>query len=216
MRRLISFGSLFVMLTLLVALGAAPAQAHEFRKIGAFNFVVGWGDEPPYAGFKNSVQLFLHDAKTDKPIVDLGDTLSVEVKFGTDTKKLTFEPDFEIGEFGEPGDYRAWIIPTRAGQYSFHLTGTVHGQKIDATFTSGEKTFDDIKEQTDAQFPAQDPSNAALSDRIDRGLARTDTAVLAAKKKASSAAVPGWIGLGLGVVALVVAIAGLGGRKKTA
>ncbi len=46
---------------LLLALGAAPASAHEERKVGNYMFHVGFGDEPAYAGAKNSVQVLIHD-----------------------------------------------------------------------------------------------------------------------------------------------------------
>ena len=111
---------LFRRATVAVVLGAlsignaAPAFAHVERTVGKLKFTVGWGDEPTYAGSRNSVQLILADPK-GKPITDLGDSLKVEVIFGSQTVTLplqaTFDPD--TGE-GTPGDYRAWFIPTRA------------------------------------------------------------------------------------------------------
>src|SRR5437588_1168095 len=96
-----------VLLALTVGL-AAPAFAHEESTVGKLKFTVGWGSEPTYAGFENSVQLILADAK-GKPITDLGDSLKLEVIFGTQTVALpletTFDPD--TGE-GTAGDYRAW------------------------------------------------------------------------------------------------------------
>jgi len=204
-----SFSFVVALYACVVLLGVSPAHAHAQKTVGSISFELGWGDEPAYSGFKNSVQFLPSDAKTGKPIVDLGDTMKVEVKFGDQTKTLSFEPNFSVGEFGEPGDYRAWIIPTRPGSYIFHLTGTVHGQKIDATLTSGEKTFDDLKEPLDVQFPAQDPSNAQLADKLERGLARGRDA---ASDKASKAAITAYIGIALGLIALVVALAGR--RKK--
>jgi hypothetical protein len=72
---------------------AGPASAHEERKVGNYVFHVGFGDEPAYAGAKNSVQMLLHDAKTDKPVTDLGDSLKVDVTQGAgsatdDSQKL--------------------------------------------------------------------------------------------------------------------------------
>jgi hypothetical protein len=62
----------------LLALGAAPASAHEERKIGSYTVEVGFADEPAYTGAKNSVLMVIHDA-SDKPVVDLGDTLKVDI-----------------------------------------------------------------------------------------------------------------------------------------
>jgi len=202
MKRFLSFFA--ALFTGVGFVGVAPAEAHAQRTVGSITFEIGWGDEPAYSGFKNSVQFLPADRTTG------GDTMKVDVKFGDQTKTLSFAPNFEIAGSGEPGDYRAWIVPTRPGSYTFHLTGTVHGQKIDTSITSGEKTFDDITGPLDVQFPAQDPASAQLADRLDRGLARER---LTASTKATRAAIPGWIGLALGLIALVVALTGR--RKKS-
>lgn len=55
---------------LLLPLLAAPAAAHGERKVGSYNFVVGFGTEPAYAGVPNSVQLILSSG--GKPVTDLG------------------------------------------------------------------------------------------------------------------------------------------------
>ena len=150
----------------LMLLGAAPALAHEGRKLGDLEMEVGWGTEPAYSGEVNSVQILLvHDGK---PVVDLGDTLDVEVTFGDQTQTFSLEPFFEEGEFGTPGDYRAWLIPTTPGQYSFHFTGTIDGEDVDETFTSGPKTFDDVQNPQSVEFPVQQPSTGELAERIDR------------------------------------------------
>src|SRR5437867_288285 len=82
----------------LIVLMSGPALAHEERVVDKYHFAVGFGDEPAYAGQKNSVQLFLNDAKTDKAVTDLGNTLQVQVSYqGLKMPPLTMEPDFEIG-----------------------------------------------------------------------------------------------------------------------
>ena len=45
---------------------ASPALAHEARTVGAYHFLVGWGEEPVYVGTRNSVQLIL--SKGGKPV----------------------------------------------------------------------------------------------------------------------------------------------------
>jgi len=93
--------------SLLVPLAAAPAFAHEERDFNGFHAEVGFGDEPPYIGEKNSVQLIL-STKVGKPVTDLGDSLQVEVSTaGNQPMKLALEPNFEVGGDGTPGDYRA-------------------------------------------------------------------------------------------------------------
>jgi hypothetical protein len=200
----------------------APALAHEGRKLGDLEMEVGWGTEPAYAGDVNSVQILLvHDGE---PVVDLGDTLDVEVTFGDQTQKFPLEPFFEEGEFGTPGDYRAWLIPTTSGQYSFHFTGTIDKEDVDEIFTSGPKTFADVENPQSVQFPVQQPSTGELAERIDRVEPRLANAIGAAQADvqttaddASSARTIGLIGLLVGAIGSIVAIVALmASRRKRA
>ncbi|HKX17863.1 MAG TPA: hypothetical protein VJT33_07645 [bacterium] len=190
----------------LIGGAAGPAPAHERRTVGSINMTVGWGDEPTYAGLKNSVQVIL-TGKAGKPIVDLTDTLKVEVRFGSQTTgPLDIERAFGRA-FGRPGDYRAQIIPTRPGTYSFHFTGTVDNQKIDQTFTSSDKTFDNVQDAGAIEFPVKDPSTADLSGRLERESPRVDEAHAAAAR----ATTVGTIGLVAGIAGIAV---GLGAMRR--
>jgi hypothetical protein len=222
-------------LVLAVAVALAPAAlAHEGRPTGDGDLlmVVGFGTEPAYAGQPNSVQLILeHDGE---PVVDLGNTLDVEVSFGEETIALELEPNFVVGEFGEPGDYRAWFIPTRTGEYTFHFTGTIDGEDVDETFVSGPDTFGPLQDPAEIQFPVQDPSNGELAERVEQESERTadaqssaDQALAAAEESsaevgqaaddASSAQTMAVVGLVVGALGLIVAIVAIVlGRRKTA
>jgi hypothetical protein len=202
----------------MLAFAAGPASAHEERDVGKYTFAVGFGQEPAYAGQPNSVQMFL--SQNGKPVNDLGDTLSVTVGFGDQTVDLSIVPDFEIGESGTPGDYRAWFIPTRAGHYTFHFTGSIGGQKVHETFTSGPKTFDDVVSPTDAEFPIADPTNGELADRITREIPRIDSAIAGVKSSAQSSVASvsddaksaktlGLIGIVVGGLGLIAGISGV-------
>ncbi len=174
--------------------GAASAGAHEPRTSGALRFVVGWGDEPTYTGYKNSVQLMVTDAQGD-PVNDLGDAVEVEVVYGEESTLLPMGANFVPGAFGEEGDYRAWLTPTEAGEYTFRFTGSYRGQDIDEEFTSGPDTFGSPVDVQEIQFPTREPSTGELAQRMDRELSRMEGGV-----EASSP---------LTIVALVVAIAAL-------
>jgi hypothetical protein len=212
-----------LMLAMLVPL-TGPAAAHEEREVGGYAMVVGFGQEPAYAGQPNSVILLL--SRGGHPVTDLTDTLSVTVGFGDQSKDLSVEPFFEVGEFGTPGDYRAWFIPTRAGKYSFHFTGAIHATKIDETFTSGPKTFDEVVNPSQEEFPVQDPTNGELADRIDREIPRLESSISDAKATAdrsvtsaaddsSSARNLALIGVVLGALGLIAAIAAITMARRT-
>jgi hypothetical protein len=191
---------------LLVPLLAGPASAHEARQVGRYHFVVGFGDEPAYAGEKNSVQLLLFGAG-DKPVTDLTDTLKVGVRSGdAEERSMALEPFFEVGEFGTPGDYRAFFIPTVPGTYTFHFTGTIKGQKIDQSFESGPQSFSDVEDPAQVQYPSREPTTGQLATRVDRETGRINAALAAERDTARDQAASART---LGVVALVVGALGL-------
>jgi hypothetical protein len=220
-RRLLAAMVTATLAGLLIPLLAGPASAHQEKTVGKYHFVVGFGDEPAYAGEKNSVQLILADA-TDKPVTDLANTLKVAVTTGSaEPLELAMEPFFEIGEFGTPGDYRAFFIPTAPGSYSFHFTGTIKGQRIDQTFKSGPQTFSDVEDPAQVQYPVKQPTGGQLATRADRETTRVNTALAAerdqANDDAASARTLAIIGLVVGLLGLVAGgIALARGRRPAA
>lgn len=205
-------GAALVMSAALVVMSAGTAFAHEARDVGQFKVEVGWVNEPTFTGFPNGVALFLNDAN-DQPITDLGDTLKVEVSFG-DKKSgpLDLEPAFSDEE-GTKGEYHAEVIPTRPGKYTFHFTGTVHGQPFDESFTSSDTGFDEAKDDTEVAFPAKDPSRGELAqkiDRIDPRVVKAQQEAASSKKDADDAKSSATTATVIGIVAIVVAVV-LGG-----
>ena len=204
--RMLAVVGCVVMSILLV--GEAPASAHVEKTIGPIDLEVGFGTEPAYVGQPNSVQVILHEP--EHPVVDLGNTLKVQVSFGGQQTTLPLEPNFEVGGDGEPGDYRAWFIPSQAGPYTFALSGFVHGTKIDVSVTAGPKTFNEVQSPTDAMFPAVDvPTSQELAQRIEADSARlTDATAQAssAKSAADDAKTVAIIGVLVGLIGIAIAI----------
>ena len=201
-------------------LAEAPALAHEGRNLGDLEMEVGWGTEPALAGQLNSALLLL--VHHGEPVVDLGDSLEFEVTFGNQTQEFPIEPFFEPGEFGTPGDYRAWFIPTRPGEYTFHFFGTIDGEEVDETFTPGPRGFEEVESPQSIQFPEQDPSTGELAERIDREVPRltssigdVQAAANAMADDASSAKMLGFIGLVVGAVGLILAIVALAFSRRS-
>ena len=194
---------------LLLPLWAAPASAHEERNFGRWHVEVGFGDEPPYVGEKNSVQLILSD-KSGKPVTDLGDTLKVAVRTGdSQPDELSLEPNFEVGGDGTLGDYRAWFIPTAPGKYTFRFTGSIKGDKVDQSFTSSPTGFDEVQDPVGVEYPAKDPTTGELAARLDREVPRLTAALESAnagQRRANHAAGQARL---LAVAGLVVGVAGV-------
>ena len=173
----------------LVVLLAAPAAAHERRQAGGYSYVVGFGDEPAYAGEKNSVSVAITDG-AGRPVRN-ANGLQVMVMAGGKQTQMKLEPHFG-DTWGTPGDYRAFFIPTAAGQYTFHLEGTIAGKKIKAQrFVSGPGTFSDVEDPAKVAFPLKSPTTAQLAARVDREVPRLSASLqgaLAAQQQAVDAA----------------------------
>lgn len=213
---------------LLAALAAAPASAHAEKQVGRYSFVVGFGDEPAYAGQPNSVQVLI--SRDGKPATDLAgqlDGLMAHAFYGRkadpkfENAMMPLEPRFGDG-WGTPGDYRSFFVPTQAGAYTFELKGRLGDQKVNLVVPSGPETFGDVNDPAKAAFPAvKDPTTTQLAQRLDRESARLTAATAAAtaaqrdaEEAASQARLLAFGGLLVGLVGLVVA--GLAWGRRSA
>jgi hypothetical protein len=140
------------------------------------------------------------DAKGLKVAVSTGDA---------EPKEMAFSPYFGEG-WGEQGDYRAFFIPTTPGAYTFKVTGTLGGKKVDRSFTSGKDGFDEITDPAEVQYPAVEPTGSQLTTRLDRETARINAALTAereeAEDEAASARQLATIGLVVGALGLLAAV----------
>ena len=198
-----AFGTV-VALTVAVAL-SLQAAAHEVRPVGGGNYsmTVGFLNEPTYLGLENG--LFVNIVQiggANEPVEGLHETLQAEVVFGASTKPLTLTP-LE----GSPGSYVARFIPTRTGDYTFHITGTIADQSVDEEFRSSPSTFDSVQPADAAQFPDPVPAGSDLA-----------TALSDAEDDAASARTLATIGIGIGAFGLLIAlfVLGMSLRRKAA
>jgi hypothetical protein len=200
-----------------LALAPTAAFAHAERSAGPYDYEIGFGTEPAYVGQPNSVELILN--KGSKPVNDMSDQLKVSVSFGDQSTHLSFEPNFEAG--GD-GDYRAWFVPSQSGKYTFHLTGKLGGTTFDETVTSGPATFDEVQSIASASFPkVQAPTTEELATRIDQDASRASAQaktlqadVTSANDAATTAKNVAIVGVVLGAIGIIAAIAALATRKR--
>ena len=176
------------------------AGAHEEKVVGGITLVAGWDNEPAFAGHPNAAELFVTDG-AGQPIADLVGKLKIDVTFGEDRTG----PQELLSVFGEPGHYRVPLVPTRAGDYSFHVTGSVGEQAIDVTFVPGPDTFDPVSPVDAIEFPESDPSRAELATRVGRLDARVGRAD-SEDDGTALGTVLGGLGLVVGLVALVLSL----------
>ena len=175
------------------ALASNVALGHERRTVGPYTFVVGWINEPAYVNTANGLSLDVTESSTSKPVEGLANTLKAEVIVGGGAKKLTL--DLATDE-ESPGHYAGSFIPTKVGDYIFHVFGDAGSTKVDERFESGPNTFDGAVSTDQLQFPDRIPAAADLSARLDS----IQTLVIAA--------------IVVGALALVVSVGGLAMRRR--
>ncbi|CAA9548247.1 MAG: hypothetical protein AVDCRST_MAG49-1543 [uncultured Thermomicrobiales bacterium] len=174
---------------LLAAVAPRGAGAHEVRQVGDYEFVVGFLDEPAFAGELNGLDLRVTlkpgaatpgaatpdaspaadggdtpaaaIAPEGTPVEGLDETLQAEVIYLDQTMALPLR-----ARYGEPGAYASEFFPTTPGDYSFRVFGTVEGVQVDETFTSGPETFGAVQDPAPLQFPQTDAAavSAASTD----------------------------------------------------
>ena len=193
MSRLLATVAALAVIVTSFGLNTNVALGHERRAVGPYTFVVGWINEPSYVNLLNSLDLTVTETSGGKAVEGLDKTLKADVTFGGSSQA---QPLSLAARFGQPGKYTGYVLPTKVGDYTFHITGTVGTTSIDEKFESGPGRFGTI-ESTDAlQYPAKLISNADLAARLDQ----LQTLVIA--------------GIAVGVLALIVSIGGLATRPR--
>jgi hypothetical protein len=198
MKQRIARGGIALTIALFISVFAVSAAfAHEVRPVGPYTFVVGFINEPAYAGQQNSVDLTIckgekcnYEVKDglrvlSNPVTDADKTLKAEVNQGSAAPlALPLKP-----RFNNPGKYASYFVPSKAGTYAFHFFGTLEGNQINEKFTSGPNTFGDADQIHVYPSVASSPSQADIQ---------------ATQDNANRATTLGIIGIVVGVLGLAV------------
>jgi hypothetical protein len=172
--------------------------AHGHVEVGDYELEIGFHDEPAYQGEPNGLDLFVTNMKTGEMVNGLEETLKAQIIFGSSTKELNIEPQFE-----QDGAYTAPVIPTEAGDYTWRIFGTIEDTPVDVSMTSSPDTFGSVEPKSTAAFPAVEPSSLELSAQAAN-----------AARMAQIALVAGLVGAVLGAAGLVFGLRSA--RRSTA
>ncbi|HEX5500416.1 MAG TPA: hypothetical protein VFX03_14355 [Thermomicrobiales bacterium] len=195
---------LTLVLLVLLALLALPmaASAHASVDVGGGEYTMEFGflNEPAYLGQPNGLFLEVRKYASGgaQPVENLAGTLKAEVGKDGKTMPLTLVPQED-----QPGVYTASFFPTATGDYTFHVFGTIEGEKVDESMTSSPTTFDPVQPIATAEFPVQTPDVASLQ----------QTAA-SAEAAASTARTFGIAGIVLGAIGIVVGAFGLARGRR--
>ena len=236
---LASFVLLFVAVLVMVSAPSVWAHTHRILSINGqqIEVVVGWLNEPAYAGEINAVDFWAHyvnatcpqgaeSTSPPCPVYRLDQYLRVMVMTGGQSQVLSFSPvlsdDIPPLFFGE---YTAEVEPTVPGSYSFTIFGTVGSTNVNETFVCGPTTFDCIHPANEVQFPQSTASTgdlqAALSNAQSQ-ISSLQSQVVALQATVQTAFAVAVVGVAVGIIGLVVAAVAISrsrkpqrGRKRT-
>ena len=146
---------------LLLLVAPLAAEAHETRTIadGQYQIVVGFMNEPVFAGDKSGLEFWVTEVSAatpgageeaeGAPVAGLEETLQAEVIYEDQTMELPL-----TAKWDEPGGYYSVFFPTAAGgDYTFRIFGAIDGAEIDESFTSGPETFGPVEDPAPLRFP---------------------------------------------------------------
>jgi hypothetical protein len=178
---------------LVLIFAPGTALAHERRTIGngKYDVVVGWDVEPAYADMKNAAGIRVMEAGSTNPVTGAEKTLKLAIRQGGSTQTFPLR-----AVFGQNGYYVADIVPTRTGDYQWMLTGDINGTAVNETFDTADGKFDAVVPQGALQFPVPLPDPA-----------QSAAVVQAAQAEAQGARTLAYIGIAVGVLGLVAALA---------
>jgi hypothetical protein len=137
-------------------------DAHETRTVadGQYQIVIGFMNEPVFAGDKSGLEFWVTEAVAatpgagdeeaeGAPVEGLEETLQAEVIYEDQTMDLPLTAMWD-----QPGGYYSVFFPTASeGDYTFRIFGTIDGTDIDETFTSGPETFGPVEDPEPLRFP---------------------------------------------------------------
>ncbi len=175
---------------------AGSVLAHEHREVGEYELTVGFLNEPAILEEPNGLSLEVMKGHGDagEPVEGLASSLRAEIIYGDQRLPLEIQ-----AAFGQPGMYKANIIPTETGAYTFHIFGSIEGMEIDESFTSGPDTFSEVVSRETLTFPNQVGPVGSVETTATEASDTASTAMLLG----IGGLVAGLLGLLLGVLAFM-------------
>jgi hypothetical protein len=172
--------------------------AHGRTEVGNYELVIGFHNEPAYQGEPNGLDLFVTNLDTEELVNGLEETLRVEIIYGSSNRELELRT-----QFGQEGAYTADVLPTEAGDYTWHIWGDIEGTPVDVSMTSSPDTFGSVDPKSVVSFPNPEPASADLAAQAD-----------AAAQSAQTALIVGIVGIVLGLAGLVLGFMGFRATRR--
>ncbi|MCV0365733.1 MAG: hypothetical protein K5798_00510 [Nitrosopumilus sp.] len=189
---------------------------HTIDSVGEYRVEIGWMNEPVVSGETNAIEFYvsplepgleLKDQVFKNGITDLKKSIKIKLIYKDESITLPLSPDHNI-----PGKYYAFINPTISGFYQANILGTIEDTPISLSMHPPK-----VEERAYIEFP--EPSDLTLTQIIDghttligdiNDLKESVSSIEESKQQMNV----GYIGIGIGLIAIVIAILSLVKSKK--
>jgi len=208
---------------LLLPIMFGNVYAHTIDSIDdKYRIEIGWMNEPVVTGETNGIELYIselipcpeisesikcaesQDFKNGIP--GLEDTLKMQLVYKTDSITLSLKPDHGI-----PGKYYAFVDPTVAGYYQANIIGKIHDTTVSLSMHPpkvDERAYIEFPEPTDVTINQLINSHTGMIEEINE-LKESVNAL-----KQSNPQNLGYMGVGIGITAIIIAGIALAKSKK--
>jgi hypothetical protein len=206
----------FILFSLIIPGLLGTALGHTEDSVGDYRLEIGWMNEPVVSGETNGIELFvsplepgldLKEQVFKDGISGLSKTLKMQLILEDHKITLPLKEDHNI-----PGKYYAFVNPTVAGFYQANVLGNIGDTTVSLSMHPPK-----VDERAYIEFP--ESSDLTLNQLIDGHTAvvgevndlKESVSML---EQTNSQDNIGYVGIGLGIVALVVASIALTRSKK--
>jgi len=195
---------------------AGIAYGHTIDSVGEYRVEIGWMNEPVVSGETNAIEFYvsplepelnLEDQVFKNGITDLKKTIKIKLIYKDESITLSLSPDHNV-----PGKYYAFVNPTVSGFYQANILGTINDTPISLSMHPPK-----VEERAYIEFP--EPSDLTLTQIIDghtsligdiHDLKESVDSLQELKQQMDV----GYIGIGVGIVGIAIAITALVKSKK--
>ena len=205
-----------VLLSLLIPGFFGNAYAHTVDSVGDFRLEIGWMNEPVVSGETNGIELFvsplepgllLEEQEFKNGIPKLEKSIKIQLILADHKITLPLSADHDIS-----GKYYAFVNPTVAGFYQANILGEIGDTTVSLSMHPPK-----VEKRSYIEFP--ESADLTLNQLIDGhttvvGEVNDLKESVTKLEKQNQQMNIGYIGIGLGIVGIAIAVFALGRTKK--
>ncbi len=213
---------LAILFTLLIPGISGIAYGHTVDAVGEYRVEIGWMNEPVVSGETNAIEFYVspliscpdipepikcaESQEFQNGIPDLNKTIKMKLIYKGENIILPLSPDHDI-----QGKYYAFVNPTVSGFYQANILGSIIDTPISLSMHPPK-----VAERAYIEFP--EPSDITVQQMIDGHTALIEDVGDLKKSVDKMEETPsnnlGYVGIGVGIIGITIAIAALVKSKK--